>query len=47
MKGDLMFLAPIAADRTADNPAGIDKQFLNGNGLIDGVVIQVGLLGNY
>ncbi len=47
MKGDLMFLAPIAADRPEDNPAGIDKQFLNGNSLIDGVVIQVGLLGNY
>jgi hypothetical protein len=47
MKGDLMFLAPIAADRPEDNPVGIDKQFLNGNAVIDGVVIQVGLLGNY
>jgi len=47
LKGDLMFLVPIAADRPADNPVGIDKQFLNGNSLIDGVVLQLGLLGNY
>jgi hypothetical protein len=26
---------------------GIDKQFLNGNSLIDAVVLQLGLLGNY
>ncbi|HEY5924356.1 MAG TPA: DUF3570 domain-containing protein [Kofleriaceae bacterium] len=47
LKGDLMWLVPIAADRPEDNPAGIDKQFLNGNGLIDAVVLQLGLLGNY
>ena len=47
VKGDIMLLMPVAADSTADNPMGIDNQFLNGNKLIDGVVLQVGLLGNY
>jgi hypothetical protein len=47
LKGDMMMLVPLAADRPEDNPMGIDKQFLNGNALIDGVVLQVGLLGNY
>lgn len=47
LKGDLLFLFPVAADRPEDNPLGIDKQFLNGNGLIDAVVLQLGLLGNY
>lgn len=46
LKGDLLVLAPVAAD-AADNPMGIDKQFLNGNGLIDAVILQLGLLGNY
>jgi hypothetical protein len=30
-----------------DNPMGIDKQFIYGNRLIDGVLLQLGLLGNY
>jgi len=47
LKGDLLVLIPIPADRAADNPMGIDKQFLNGNGLIDAVILQFGLLGNY
>ncbi|HEY5952179.1 MAG TPA: DUF3570 domain-containing protein, partial [Kofleriaceae bacterium] len=47
VKGDLMVLVPIAADRPQDNLMGIDKQFLNGNGLIDAVILQLGLLGNY
>lgn len=46
LKGDVLILAPMPADG-ADNPAGIDKQFLNGNGLIDAVMLQLGLLGNY
>lgn len=46
LKGDLLVLAPMAAD-AADNPLGIDNQFLNGNGLIDAVILQLGLLGNY
>ena len=47
LKGDLMVLVPLAADRPEDNPVGIDKQFLNGNSFIDAVVLQLGLLGNY
>lgn len=47
LKGDLLFLLPVAADDLANNPAGIDSQFLNGGKLLDAVVIQLGLLGNY
>jgi len=47
LRGDLMFISVLAADSTADNPMGIDKQFIYGNSLIDGIVIQLGLLGNY
>jgi hypothetical protein len=47
LKGDLLFLFPVAADRPEDNPMGIDKQFLNGNGILDGEMLQFGLLGNY
>ena len=47
VKGDLMILMPVAADSTADNPMGIDSQFLNGDSFLDAVVLQVGLLGNY
>jgi Protein of unknown function (DUF3570) len=45
VRGDIMFIDVLAAD--ADNPMGIDKQFIYGNSLIDGIVIQAGLLGNY
>jgi len=44
-KGELMMFDTLAAD--ANNTAGIDKQFINGNSLIDAVVIQLGLLGSY
>lgn len=47
LKGDVLLLTPVAADNTAENPMGIDKQFLNGNALVDGVALQLGLLGNY
>jgi hypothetical protein len=47
LKGDVLLLTPVAADNSAENPMGIDKQFLNGNALVDGVVLQLGLLGNY
>jgi len=47
VKGDLLFLMPVAADNTGDNTMGIDKQFLNGNGLIDAVILQLSVLGNY
>jgi hypothetical protein len=46
-KADLLMLMPLAADSTANNLMGIDHQFLNGNNLLDAVVLQVGLLGNY
>jgi Protein of unknown function (DUF3570) len=45
VRGDIMFIDVLAAD--SDNPMGIDKQFIYGNSLIDGIVIQAGLLGNY
>jgi hypothetical protein len=44
-KGEIMMLDNLAAD--AGNGAGIDKQFINGNSLIDAIVIQLGLLGSY
>lgn len=47
LKGDVLLLTPVAADNSAENPMGIDKQFLNGNALVDGVALQLGLLGHY
>lgn len=46
-KADILMLDVLAADSLTDNPMGIDKQFIYGNSLIDGVVLQLGLLGNY
>jgi hypothetical protein len=42
-----MMIDVLAADSLEMNLDGIDKQFIYGNGLIDGVVLQLGLLGNY
>jgi hypothetical protein len=42
-----MLLDVLAADNLADNPMGIDKQFIYGNSAIDAVVLQLGLMGNY
>jgi uncharacterized protein DUF3570 len=47
VKADLMMIGVVAADSLAMNVDGIDKQFIYGNSLIDGVVLQLGLLGNY
>jgi len=47
VKGDIMMIDVLAADSLAMNQAGIGKQFIYGNSLIDGVVLQLGLLGNY
>jgi len=47
VRGDLLLIDVLAADSLADNPMGIDKQFIYGNSLIDAIVIQAGLLGNY
>lgn len=47
VKADLMMIGVVAADSLAMNVDGIDKQFIYGNSLIDGVVLQLGLLGSY
>jgi hypothetical protein len=47
VKGDVMLIGVVAADDLEMNVAGVDRQFIYGNGLIDGVVLQLGLLGNY
>jgi len=46
-KGEVILLDVLPSDSVADNAAGIDTQFIYGNGLIDAIVIQLGLLGNY
>jgi hypothetical protein len=46
-KADVLLLDVLAADSVADNPMGIDKQFIYGNSLIDAVILQLGLTGNY
>ena len=47
LRGDIMLISVLNADSLASNPMGIDKQFIYGNSLIDAVVLQLGLLGNY
>jgi len=47
VKADVLMLSVLPADSLADNPMGIDKQFIYGNSLIDAVVLQLGLTGNY
>ena len=47
LKGDVLILDQLPADSSLANPMGIDKQFLYGNGLLDAVILQLGLLGNY
>jgi hypothetical protein len=47
VKGDLLILDQLPADPSLDNPMGIDKQFLYGTGLLDAVILQLGLLGTY
>lgn len=46
-KADVLLLDVLAADSLEDNPMGIDSQFIYGNSLIDGVVLQLGVTGNY
>jgi hypothetical protein len=46
-KADVLLLDVIAADNLADNPMGVDKQFIYGNSLIDAVTLQLGIMGNY
>ena len=47
VKADVLMLAVLPADNLANNPMGIDKQFIYGNSLIDAVILQLGLTGNY
>jgi hypothetical protein len=46
-KADVILLDVIAADNLDENPMGISRQFIYGNSLIDAVVLQLGLIGNY
>lgn len=47
LRGELMMLDLLAADSLDNNAAGIESQFIYGNSFIDGVTLQLGLLGNY
>ena len=42
-----MAVPTLPADDLANNPMGIDKQFIYGNSLIDAVILQLGLTGNF
>lgn len=47
VRGEVMLIDLVAADSLADNPRGIDDQFIYGQSLVDAIVIQLGLLGSY
>jgi hypothetical protein len=47
VKADILMLDVLPADSLANNPMGVDKQFIYGNSLIDAVILQLGLTGNY
>jgi len=47
VKADVLMLDVIAADNLANNPMGIAHQFIYGNSLIDAVLLQIGVQGNY
>lgn len=47
LRGDVMLIGVLAADSVDANPMGIDRQFIYGGSLVDAIVIQLGLLGNY
>jgi hypothetical protein len=46
-KADVLLLDLLAADSLTDNPMGIAGQFIYGNRLVDAVILQLGLVGNY
>ena len=46
-KADVLMLSVLAADSLANNPEGVDHQFIYGNNLIDAVILQLGITGNY
>ncbi len=47
LRGDIMMIDLLPSDNLMENAGGIDKQFIYGNSLIDDVILQLGLLGNY
>ncbi len=47
LKGDALRFRELAADDPSANPVGRDAQFLMGGGIIDAVVLQLGLSGEY
>ena len=47
VKGDVLLLDRLPADDLADNPMGIDKQFLYGNSLLDAILLQLDLQGQF
>ena len=44
VKADVLMLDVLAADDLANNPMGVDKQFIYGNSLIDAVILQLGVM---
>ncbi len=46
-KGDVLLLDQLPTEDPSTNPMGIKKQFLYGNGLLDAVILQLGLVGSY
>jgi hypothetical protein len=46
-KGDVLLLDQLPTEDLSTNPMGIKTQFLYGNGLLDAVILQLGLVGNY
>jgi hypothetical protein len=46
-KADVMMIDVVPADSLEMNVDGIDRQFIYGNSLIDGVMLQLGLMGSY
>ena len=47
VKGDVLLLDRLPADDLANNPAGIDQQFLYGNNLLDAILLQLGIQGQF
>ena len=47
LKADILMLDVLAANNNADNPMGVERQFIYGNSTIDAVILQLGLIGNY
>jgi hypothetical protein len=46
-KADVLLLDQLPTEDLSTNPMGIKTQFLYGNGLLDAVILQLGLVGSY